>query len=106
MRICSGERLHFRGLLFLIGQDGQSLFEAERRAAMPPSSSNCPENSAGSPGCQSLSSHCNIKVSMGQTLALLPGANSTGIRDQQSAGVSRMGTELPGAAALARKDHQ
>lgn len=60
----------------------------------------------GVPGCQSLSSHCNIKVSMGQTLALLPGANSTGIRDQQSAGVSRMGTELPGAAALARKDHQ
>lgn len=36
MRICSGERLHARGLLFLIGQDAQSLFEAEQRAAIPP----------------------------------------------------------------------
>lgn len=36
MRICSGERLHFQGLLFLIGQDAQSLSEAEQRAAMPP----------------------------------------------------------------------
>lgn len=64
---------------------------------------------------------------MGTPLALLPGANlfiifgqfiifkscgslggtrSTGMRDQQSAGVSRMRNEFPGAAALARKDLQ
>lgn len=35
MRICSGEMLHFQGLLFLIGQDAQSLSEAEQRAAVP-----------------------------------------------------------------------
>lgn len=60
----------------------------------------------GVPGCRLLSSHCNIKVSMGQTLALFPRASSTGMRDQQSVGVSRMGNELPGAAALVRNGCQ